>query len=1088
MFMLKKLNSAPVLAIAVAALYICGFDADAQPYNLKVPTSRCQLAPKNVCFTDSTRQKNFDVGKEVTKLSDLYHFCTDIKVTRIGSPARIILALDASGSMCQEVTDCPGATNNDPTNKRVDGANAFVDSVASRCPTCEVGVIVYTGVGNDTTGRGTITQYRTPLPLNARNVTTLHTAIDRARCSGLFGGTGGMQKVEKVSKVAKRALTFTGIALDSAISMVDAGFDTLNTNGMQRHIILLTDGDWQKPTTKQILDAYTAEFPGRKYPIIHGVFISDSATHIAAGFSPFGEVTCNAIDTIPMDMSFLQTAATTTGGQYIPGSTPQTIVEKFQSLFKVIVDTTRIGLASVTFTNTSNGEQRIADFKGDSSFPGPGHYQVHVPPFDLAIGLNTFIITWVTQDTSGVRVTMMDTFTVNRQNTIGTGTTQVFTTVCGIDSVDMSITCRPPTVLMTQLDTVRAAVDPNDLSIFLPNNITVRAFTAFPDETDNRVLFLFHLDDKSLVNSVNKGQPGPGTGSPTISTGGAFQSCISAGFFNAPAVLPISGNFCFECWIKPGSTAAQTSAIASCAGFSFGLKDGYLIATIGNKTITTNHVVDKDVWQHVAVARANGSTNIYINGLPMADALNTNETVSGTFTIGNFTSGLLDEVRLSNFARIYPILGQSLIQIPTADNLTWKINDASTTNPTAVLPLEMWQGTPAGRLSFQFTDLMPGSVVINFFDTLTNPPIMWSKNGDPVLFATDGIPVVVTLLDTSHNGHLDAMDITWTDNITVKKPLASITEFIGSITITTLDGKTTPLTDVTMILDENSKTIHVILTETTGGAFETAWKEAKVILVKDFPMTTSGEPFVVTKILDGAAPIPVFACYSPSETEDTLKLTFSESVEGDSLNPNNFLRVQGDKKLSLASFLPVASSKKDNMWIIVFPYNAQKEHAIYAYDYVIQEMFTIGPMSPAVEIDFCYPVTLIDKVKVGPNPFVRPGMVNGPMITYPDGTQKQISGIKVEIRLKRPIDGPKGQEIQAWLTVFDAVGNVMLQDEPLGKEDKAILSMGWNGKNKKGMNAAGGTYLARYVVKQIVDGVTKREETGKTRIGIKTVK
>ena len=63
------------------------------------------------------------------------------------------------------------------------------------------------------------------------------------------------------------------------------------------------------------------------------------------------------------------------------------------------------------------------------------------------------------------------------------------------------------------------------------------------------------------------------------------------------------------------------------------------------------------------------------------------------------------------------------------------------------------------------------------------------------------------------------------------------------------------------------------------------------------------------------------------------------------------------------------------------------------------------------------------------------------------------------------------QEIQGWLTVFDAVGNVMLQDEPLGKEDKTILSMGWDGKNKKGMNVAGGTYLARYVVKQIVDGL-----------------
>jgi hypothetical protein len=177
------------------------------------------------------------------------------------------------------------------------------------------------------------------------------------------------------------------------------------------------------------------------------------------------------------------------------------------------------------------------------------------------------------------------------------------------------------------------------------------------------------------------------------------------------------------------------------------------------------------------------------------------------------------------------------------------------------------------------------------------------------------------------------------------------------------------------------------------------------------------------------------------------------------------------------------------MLIIVFPYVSSGAHAIYAYDYQIQESFASGPMSPAVPIDFCYPVSLIDTVKAGPNPMSFPGMTHGPMITYSDGTTKQIFGLKVEIRLKRPVDNAFGkQEIFGWLTIFDAVGNVLLENEPLGKESAEKLSMGWDAKNKAKMQVAGGTYLARYVVRQIVNGEMKKEEAGKIKLGVRTTK
>jgi hypothetical protein len=1080
MHMAKEINAAPVLIIVIAALLLSGFNANAQTvYNLKVPTSRCRLVAVDSCFNDETRQKAFDVGKEVTLLSDLYTFCTNIKVIQSGIPARIILVLDNSGSMCQEVTSCPGASMNDPTNKRVDGANAFVDSVASRCGNCEIGVIVYTGVASDTTGRNTITQIFQPTKLNdATNISRIHTAINNAKCRGGFGG--GLGKTEQVSKLAKRTLTFTGIALDSAIRMVDAGFDTIG-NSMERHIILLTDGDWQKPTTRQLLDAYKAAYPGRTLPTIHGVFISDSAAHVAAGFPQYGLVTCTATDSVPMDMQYLQLAATETKGMYVPGSTPQTIVATFNKLFQVIIDTTITGLASVTFTNANTGVTSDATFEQQS----PGKYTVHVPAFELAFGINTFIITWVTQDTNQIRITTKDTFTVTRQTTTGTGTTKVFKTVCGVDTVDMAIICRPPQLLTTEFDTVTAKVDPQDVDIFVPNNILVRAFTPFQDEDASGVLALFHLDDKTLANSVSGGPAG--AGSPVISSTAAFGNAISTGSFTTTLGI-ISGDFTVECWIRPGA-ATQTVDIIKGNGFSFGMADGYLTATIGNATITTTNAIDKNVWQHVAVARVGNKTNIYINGIPMAIEVNSIQSISGTLTIGNFSSGFLDEVRISSTARTITLLGKTILQIPTAENLQWKINATSPTSPTAILPPDMWQGAVKGQLQFQFTDLLPGPVVINFFDTMASPLLMWSKNGDPVLFGTEGVLVTAILKDTSHDGHLDMIDIKWTDDITLRDVLPSVNELIQLLHITTLDGKFDSLRAMTIVADKANKVIHIILNENTGSTLETAWKEPKVTLTK-VPMTKDGKQFVVNKILDGADPIPVFACYAPSDKDDTLKITFSEPVVDDSLNPEHFLRVQGDLKSPLSSLNPNKQTiKRDNMWILVFPYNSSmKEHAIYAYDYEIQEIWASGPPSSKISIDFCYPVSLIDKVKVGPNPMIPPGITNGPTITYPDGNTKQISGIKVEVRLKRPVDGPNGQEIQGWLTVFDAVGNVLLENEPLGKEAAAILSMGWDGKNKKGMKVAGGTYLGKYVIKDIVKGEVKREERGKLKIGIKTVK
>jgi len=61
-------------------------------------------------------------------------------------------------------------------------------------------------------------------------------------------------------------------------------------------------------------------------------------------------------------------------------------------------------------------------------------------------------------------------------------------------------------------------------------------------------------------------------------------------------------------------------------------------------------------------------------------------------------------------------------------------DDSTSTSPTATLGAEMWQGATKGKVQFQFKSPRPGPVIINFFDTMSTPPIIWSKNGDPVNF------------------------------------------------------------------------------------------------------------------------------------------------------------------------------------------------------------------------------------------------------------------------------------------------------------------------------------------------------------------
>jgi hypothetical protein len=1026
------------------------------------------------------------VGKEVTSLGDLYKFCTKILSAVQGKPSRIVLVLDNSSSMCQD-------EKNDPGNVRVIAANAFVDSVANNCIDCEIGVIVYKAA-KATTSAGTISHELNPLNVgSASNVALIHAMVNSASC-----GSHSAPKLQGVGKLAKTTTTWTGTALDSAVQhMIDLGYDSLVAAGLNRHIILMTDGDWQTPVPEDIYTEYTTNHPGRPFPTIHGVYLQ------AVGGSG-----------TPYDLTNMQQAtqlsarntppANNAPGLYFPGTTPQTIVSAFDTLFTSIVSSRAVGLQAVTFKNTTVNPP---DSRNATIFLNGGstnEYTVRVPQFALQYGANVFIITIQEKDTAGAMLTSYDTLTINRAMTSGSGSAALFQTQCGIDTLPISITCKPLSLQIPAYDSVFAkVVRPQDSSVFLPNTIVMRAFVPFADNETNTIA-LFHLDN-NLVNSVQGGVAGNGT--TAYSDSGAFGLAMSGGSFTTILGLPITNgsDFTFECWIKPGASN-QAAAIAAGTGFSFSVTaEGYLSATIGATQITTNHVIDRNVWQHVAVARSGGSANIYINGLPMAAAAAASGSIAGTVTIGPFSGGLLDECRISGVMRSQQILGKTLLQIPLAPLLSWRIENVASTGQTARLPSSLWQGTPKGQVQLQFSSPLPGAMIINFFDTSSSPvSLMWSKNGDPVLFTTTGLPVSATLLDNTHDGHLDAIDLKWTDNSAITTPLPGVNELIATMVLTTVDGKIDTLHAAVITLDAAGKTIHISLRENnTGvkGAYETGWTDAKIILT-DKNMTTDGRPLVVTQIIDGAAPIPAFACYAPAPKADSLYITFSEPLppkgQDTSVKQANLLRYQQDTATfqTLMQLNPsVVRNTADGKMLFVFPYNAPGGHAITPYSNYISEQFPNPPNSPKVAVDYCYSVSLIDKILVGPNPFV-PNSTNPASISVisPNGNTITTKGIKIEVVLKRPASVNNKQVVFGSLTIFDAVGNVIQDKAQILPEagKQSYLAAGWDGKNRKGMLVAGGTYLTRIRV-WFVDPKTNQISNDEfasppVLIGIKTKK
>ena len=336
------------------------------------------------------------------------------------------------------------------------------------------------------------------------------------------------------------------------------------------------------------------------------------------------------------------------------------------------------------------------------------------------------------------------------------------------------------------------------------------------------------------------------------------------------------------------------------------------------------------------------------------------------------------------------------------------------------------------------------------------------------------IPVTATLLDTNHDGHLDMINITWIDTNTINSIMPSAAAFIRNLNLISLDGQYDSLHAIALVPDLANKTIHIILQENKGPIYETGWQTATVTLTK-IPMTADGKPFTVIKVVDGADPVIKQVYYIPGETKDSLIVIFSEPIDWTTttINPNDlFVVLNNGDKFPITNFTPLSISKLSDRIVYELPHGK-----------VIPGDSIYVPNNPIVPIVLGPSVGLILSIQVRANPFVV-GVTEVPV------SQRNASdpalGTKIWVVLNKPPLGTSGaQVIIGTVTIFDAVGNVVVKNTSMKIDGSNNLAFVWDGKNKSGMKVSYGTYLARVRVNEPSTG---RKDSRQINVGVKSQK
>jgi hypothetical protein len=685
--------------------------------NQTIYTQYCVARPDTSCFQPVNNAVD-SVGRDVSAIGGNFRFCLELDTVDTGyAPIRVILLLDRSGSMCDNSGPCcvDGDSSglcmyNDPTNQRILAAHNFVDSLRARSPESEVGIVDY----------GSNTREHNPRSLmNDADVTQIHDWIDDAACT----------PPRNLGKVAKTTQTYLGAALEVGLDLVDNNYNSMSP-GMPRHIILLTDGGWDDVGTRppdEIISNYINSFPNRAVPTVHGVFLSDTALHVAHGYPPQG---CSG--TRDVDLAHLSTVTQLTSGQYFPASTPQTVVDNFRTLLDSVSNTVPQRLVDLVVLNSTTGASSSST---NITHIGSGAvWESRISDLPLVFGENKLVVTQKIFSPSA-----MDTITKTTAVTIVRSTlyrealdTDLFKEYCENGSARLTIKASPDTNLQNEPFDVVARI--SNMQNFNLDTTQLRIFTRFPDN-ENGVLATFHLDGN--LDNATGGTAGTGNPTFTSSTQLFGSGGITGGNFSY--TLPqLGGEFSLEAWVNPGANRAAVLFSGSGNRYEVGVDSNMKLyfKTETSVIATAINPLDEGVWSHIAVARKGGNLQLFINGIavsePVAFATALTAGVVSTSAPNLWT---VDEVRFSNVSRVTTQGGNTTIAIPALANTAWLIAGVPSTSEALTVAQTAWTN---GQLDLQFPSPVEGQLLVNIRrKNAGSVSSGWSKNSNPVTVASD---------------------------------------------------------------------------------------------------------------------------------------------------------------------------------------------------------------------------------------------------------------------------------------------------------------------------------------------------------------
>lgn len=745
----------------------------------KIYYQYCVIRPDTSCFVPVEGAVD-TVGVDVGALGGSFRFCLQVDTVDSGyAPVRVILVIDKSYSMCRNPPDSQcctagdGSGNcmmNDPYDMRIKAALAFVDSLAIKSPTSEVGVVLYTQAAS----------IYNPLSLDRRqNIDQIHRWIESGSC--VASGWGPTE--EGIGKKLATKATYLGQGLDAGLRAADYNYNNIPA-GISRHIIQLTDGAWDDTlasliTPDTIINRYKATYPGREVPKVHGVFLSNAELHTAHGYPPEG---CSSTE--PVILGKLERATQITGGLYFPASTPNIIIENFQQLLDTIANTAPQQLISLVVTNEANNESRSNGpiTQVSSSI---ATWQTTLQELPLEMGDNPLTLTYTIRRPGGKGDITITTHVkiVKTDRYRETLDLDLYKKYCELVSANIKITATPESQGTNQPFNVTATISGS--SNFHIDTVQVRIFTNFPDN-ENGVIATFHLDG-NLVNSSGGGEA---TGSSNINfttTDYLFgKAAVNVGSFsyNLPQ---LNGDFVIEEWVKPGAKGA--AVLFNGNGIEIGVdNDMNLYLKNGDVVVVKSAVpLDVGVWSHIGVARAGGKVTIFINGIAVSESTDfTGAIPSGSITVNTPQRWIIDEVRFNNVSRITTDGSTKMLIIPTISKISWTVGENTATAEMVKVPPSLW--TDGSKLDFTFTSPVGGRFLVNIRQKqVGGVGTGWSKNSNPITVAPDmeGPLVKIGILTPGSlvgNNSRDTLKIQFTEPVnceTLKKADPSKTFLIS---------------------------------------------------------------------------------------------------------------------------------------------------------------------------------------------------------------------------------------------------------------------------------------------------------------------